>query len=111
METMDSFGISRAAAFAVDGCGYKTIEYPCSPQDADAMFDVLTYEKAHRLLRMLNSTLDRRSSATGSAHSLHAHPMGMRHERSLVSLREDRQTPCAELMDGWISNQGSLDHR
>lgn len=46
----DSFGVSRAAAFAVDGLhSTRPIEYPVqAPKDADAMFDVLTYEKAHR---------------------------------------------------------------
>ena len=42
-----SFGVSRAAAFAVDGLwNTRPIEFPVrAPRDADAMFDVLTYEK------------------------------------------------------------------
>ncbi|MGH7147737.1 MAG: M1 family metallopeptidase, partial [Nitrospiraceae bacterium] len=51
----DSFGISRAAAFSVDGLhSTRPIEYPVqAPKDAEAMFDVLTYEKGASVLRML----------------------------------------------------------
>ncbi|HKO31575.1 MAG TPA: M1 family metallopeptidase, partial [Nitrospiraceae bacterium] len=51
----DSFGSARAAAFSVDGLhSTRPIEYPVqAPKDADAMFDVLTYEKGASVLRML----------------------------------------------------------
>src|SRR6266705_4653984 len=43
----DSFTVSRAAAMQVDGLkSTRPIEFPVrAPRDADAMFDVLTYEK------------------------------------------------------------------
>ena len=51
----DAFGVSRGAAFAVDGLhSTRPIEFPVrAPKDAEAMFDVLTYEKGASVLRML----------------------------------------------------------
>lgn len=55
----ESFGVSRAAAFAVDGLhSTRPIEFTVgSPRDADAMFDILTYEKGAAVLRMLEQFL------------------------------------------------------
>ncbi len=51
----DSFSVSRAAAMAIDGLkSTRPIEFTVnSPEDARAMFDVLTYEKGASVLRML----------------------------------------------------------
>jgi hypothetical protein len=48
-----TFGVSRAAALAVDGLhATRPIEFPVrAPREADAMFDVLTYEKGAAVLR------------------------------------------------------------
>src|ERR1019366_1168657 len=48
-----TFGVSRAAAFVVDGLqSSRPIEFPVeAPRDAEAMFDVLTYEKGASVLR------------------------------------------------------------
>src|SRR5919109_3420077 len=50
-----TFGVSRSAALAVDGLrSTRPVEYPVTaPADAEAMFDVLTYEKGASVLRML----------------------------------------------------------
>src|SRR6516225_9649772 len=50
-----TFGVSRSAALSVDGLhSTRPIEYPvAAPRDADAMFDVLTYEKGASVLRMM----------------------------------------------------------
>ncbi|HWT82990.1 MAG TPA: M1 family metallopeptidase, partial [Candidatus Methylomirabilis sp.] len=54
-----TFGVSRAAALAVDGlASSRPIEFEVvAPRDADAMFDVLTYEKGGAVLRMLEQYL------------------------------------------------------
>ncbi|MGH7253215.1 MAG: M1 family metallopeptidase, partial [Nitrospiraceae bacterium] len=54
-----TFSLSRAAALSVDGLhSTRPIEYPVrAPHDADAMFDVLTYEKGASVLRMLEQYL------------------------------------------------------
>src|SRR5881397_153788 len=54
-----TFGVSRAAALSVDGLhSTRPIEFHVeAPRDADAMFDVLTYEKGASVLRMLEQYL------------------------------------------------------
>jgi len=53
------FAVDREAALAVDGLhSTRPIEYPVgSPEEADGMFDVLTYEKGGSVLRMLEQYL------------------------------------------------------
>ena len=55
----DSFGVSRAAAMAIDALkSTRSIEYTVlSPEDCRSMFDVLTYEKGASVLRMLEQYL------------------------------------------------------
>src|SRR5436190_8513715 len=50
-----TFSVSRSAALTIDGLrSTRPIEYPvAAPADAEAMFDVLTYEKGASVLRML----------------------------------------------------------
>ena len=54
-----SFGVSRAAAMGIDGLlASRPIEFEVrAPQDAEAMFDLLTYEKGASVLRMLEQFL------------------------------------------------------
>ena len=51
----DEFNIDKAAALRIDGLhSTRSIEFPvATPEDARAMFDVLTYEKGCAVLRML----------------------------------------------------------
>ena len=64
----DSFGVSRAAAMAIDALkNTRSIEYTVlSPEDCRSMFDVLTYEKGASVLRMLEQYLGADASAKGS---------------------------------------------
>lgn len=50
-----SFGVEREAAMAVDGLhATRPVEYPVGrPEEAQGMFDVLTYQKGGSVLRML----------------------------------------------------------
>src|SRR5262244_2214803 len=70
-----SFGVSRAAAFNVDGLWTtRPIEFPVhAPRDADAMFDVLTYEKGASVLRMLEQYLGPEVFRAGVRRYLRAH--------------------------------------
>ena len=54
-----SFGLSRTAAFDVDSLeSTRPIEFEVvSPEDAEGMFDILTYEKGAAVLRMLEQYL------------------------------------------------------
>ena len=105
----DSFGISRAAAFAVDGLrSTRSIEYPVqAPKDADAMFDVLTYEKGASVLRMLEQHIGPTVFRDGVRNYLHTHAYGNADTNDLwVSLGKIAKQPVPELMNGWIFQPG-----
>lgn len=73
-----SFGVSRASALLVDGLqSTRPIEFPVvSPRDADAMFDVLTYEKGAAVLRMFEQHLGPDVFRNGVRHYLQQHAFG-----------------------------------
>ena len=105
----DSFGVERAAAFVVDGLhSTRPIEYPVqAPKDADAMFDVLTYQKGASVLRMLEQHIGPTLFRDGVRNYLRAHAYGNADTRDLwVSLGKIAQQPVPELMDGWIFQPG-----
>jgi puromycin-sensitive aminopeptidase len=105
----DSFGVSRAAAFSVDGLhSTRPIEYPVqAPKEAEAMFDVLTYEKGASVLRMLEQHLGPTVFRDGVRDYLHAHAYGNADTKDLwVSLGKIAKQPVPELMDGWIFQPG-----
>jgi puromycin-sensitive aminopeptidase len=105
----DSFGVSRAAAFSVDGLhSTRPIEYPVqAPKDAEAMFDVLTYEKGASVLRMLEQHIGPTVFRDGVRDYLHAHAYGNADTKDLwVSLGKIAKQPVPELMDGWIFQPG-----
>ena len=105
----DTFGVSRAAAFSVDGLwSTRPIEYPVlAPKDADAMFDVLTYEKGASVLRMLEQHIGPTAFRDGVREYLRAHAYGNADTKDLwVSLGKSAKQPVPELMDGWIFQPG-----
>ncbi len=105
----DSFGVSRAAAFSVDGLhSTRPIEYPVqAPKDADAMFDVLTYEKGASVLRMLEQHIGPTVFRDGVRDYLRTHAYGNADTNDLwVSLGRSPKQPVPELMDGWIFQPG-----
>jgi len=105
----DSFGTSRAAAFSVDGLhSTRPIEYPVqAPKDADAMFDVLTYEKGASVLRMLEQHIGPTVFRDGVRDYLHAHAYGNADTNDLwVSLGKIAKQPVPDLMNAWIFQPG-----
>lgn len=105
----DSFSVSRAAAFAVDGLrSTRPIEYPVrAPKDADAMFDVLTYEKGASVLRMLEQHIGPAVFRQGVRSYLKAHAYANADTRDLwVALGTAARQPVPALMDGWIFRPG-----
>ena len=105
----DSFGVSRAAAFSVDGLhSTRPIEYPVqAPKDADAMFDVLTYEKGASVLRMLEQHIGPTIFRDGVRDYLRANAYGNADTNDLwVSLGNTAKQAVPELMDGWIFQPG-----
>ncbi|MBI3635948.1 MAG: ERAP1-like C-terminal domain-containing protein, partial [Candidatus Rokubacteria bacterium] len=104
-----TFGVSRAAAFAVDGLwATRPIEFPVrAPREADAMFDVLTYEKGASVLRMLEQYLGPEVFRAGVREYLRAHT----HENAdtgdlWAALGHAASQPIPEIMDGWIFRPG-----
>lgn len=94
-ERWTAFGVSRAAALAVDGLhSTRPIEYPVlAPKDADAMFDVLTYEKGASVLRMLEQYIGPDTFREGVRSYLRTHAYGN-----------------ADTKDLWISMAGAAKH-
>jgi puromycin-sensitive aminopeptidase len=104
-----TFGASRAAALAVDGLhSTRPIEYPVrAPRDADAMFDVLTYEKGASVLRMLEQHMGPDSFRAGVREYLKAHAYANADTGDLwTALGRASKQPIPELMDGWIFHPG-----
>src|SRR5436305_13990802 len=104
-----TFGVSRAAALAVDGLhSTRPIEFPvAAPKDADAMFDVLTYEKGASVLRMIEQYLGADEFRAGVRLYLERHKFANTETGDLWSaLGEAAKQPIPEIMDGWVFRAG-----
>ena len=104
-----TFGVSRAAALVVDGLhSTRPIEFPVrAPRDADAMFDVLTYEKGASVLRMLEQYLGADMFRDGVRDYLRRHAYGNADTGDLwAALGRAALQPIPEVMDGWIFKPG-----
>jgi len=104
-----TFGVSRAAAFAVDGLwSTRPIEFEVrAPRDADAMFDVLTYEKGASVLRMLEQYLGPDVFRAGVRGYLREHAYANADTADLwAALGNAAHTPIHAMMDGWILKPG-----
>lgn len=105
----DNFGVSRAAAFLTDGLrSSRPIEFEVvAPKDAEAMFDVLTYEKGGAVLRMLEQYLGAATFREGVRSYLAAHRFANAETMDLWrALGEASGEPIPDIMDGWIFRQG-----
>src|SRR5881296_4484998 len=104
-----TFGVSRAAAFAVDGLwSTRPIEFEVrAPRDADAMFDVLTYEKGASVLRMLEQYLGPDVFRAGVRGYLREHAYANADTGDLwAALGRAARQPIPAVMDGWIFHPG-----
>ncbi len=104
-----TFGVSRAAAMTVDGLhATRPIEFPvAAPRDADAMFDVLTYEKGASVLRMLEQYLGPDVFRAGVRLYLERHKFANTETGDLWrALGEASGQPIPEVMDGWVFRPG-----
>jgi puromycin-sensitive aminopeptidase len=108
-ERWSSFGISRAAALAVDGLhSTRPIEYPVlAPKDADAMFDVLTYEKGASVLRMLEQYIGPATFREGVHLYLRTHAYGNADTKDLwISMAAAAKQDIPALLNQWIFAPG-----
>jgi len=108
-ERWNHFGVSRAAAFLTDGLqSSRPIEFDVvAPKDAEAMFDVLTYEKGGAVLRMLEQYLGPENFRAGVRRYLVTHQFATAETTDLwKAIGEACDQPIPEIMDGWIFRQG-----
>ncbi|MFO0930015.1 MAG: M1 family metallopeptidase [Gemmataceae bacterium] len=104
-----TFGVSRSAALAIDGLNAsRPIEYEVTaPADADAMFDVLTYEKGASVLRMLEQHVGPDVFRAGVRLYLARHAYGNTDAADLwAALGEAAGLPVAAVMRDGIFRPG-----
>ena len=104
-----TFGVSRAAAMAVDGLeNTRPIEFEVrAPRDCEAMFDLLTYEKGGSVLRMLEQHLSGEVFRDGVRLYLERHRFGNAETTDLwKALGDAAHLPIPEVMNGWIFRPG-----
>jgi puromycin-sensitive aminopeptidase len=104
-----SFSLDRTGAFEVDSLATtRPVEFEVvSPNDADGMFDVLTYEKGGALLRMLEQYLGEDAFRSGVSHYLKKHAYGNTETSDLWDAIEHTSgEPVRRMMDSWIWQEG-----
>ena len=104
-----AFGLARAQAFDTDALGTtRPIEFPVhSPADAEAMFDILTYEKGASVVRMLEQYLGADRFRAGIAAYLRRHAYANTDTTDLWdALEESTGEPVRRIMDAWIFRGG-----
>ena len=105
----DGFCVERGAAFDTDSlASTRPIEFEViSPQDAEAMYDVLTYEKGAAVVRMLEQFLGSEQFRNGVNHYLVANSYGNTTTTDLWdSLEAATGVPVRAAMDSWIFQGG-----
>ena len=100
---------ARSAAFDIDALGStRPIEYPVnSPNDANGMFDTLTYIKGASVLRMLEQYLTPEGFREGIRRYLTRHTHGNTETTDLWhALEAATGEPVRAIMDSWIWQGG-----
>ena len=104
-----SFGLSKAAAFNIDSLSStRPIEFEViRPEEAQGMFDLLTYEKGAAVLRMLEQHLGSHEFAVGISAYLHDNAYGNAETTDLWdALERSSEQPARAMMDSWIFQGG-----
>jgi len=108
-DVWNQFARSRTAALEVDALeSTRPIEYPVhSPDDANGMFDTLTYLKGGAILRMLEQYLggDRFRDGIRRYLAKHAYHNSETHDL-WDALEEETGEPVRRMMDSWIWQGG-----
>jgi puromycin-sensitive aminopeptidase len=105
----ENFGLERTAAFDTDALmETRPIEYEVvSPDDADGMFDVLTYEKGAALLRMCEQYLGPEGFRDGIRAYLNKHAYANTETSDLWdALEATTGEPVRRIMDSWVWKGG-----
>lgn len=110
----ESFNIEKAGAMRIDGLhSSRSIEFPvATPEDARAMFDVLTYEKGCAILRMLELYIGEEVFRQGCSIYMHRHAFANTETNDLWSALQDAvdkaglNIPVGKMMETWVFQQG-----
>lgn len=110
----ESFNIEKAGAMRIDGLhSSRSIEFPvATPEDARAMFDVLTYEKGCAILRMLELYIGEEVFRQGCSIYMHKHAFANTETNDLWTALQDAvdkaglSIPVGTMMDTWVFQQG-----
>ena len=108
-KTWDDFALGRAAALDVDALSNtRTVEYEViTPEDADGMFDLLTYQKGGSVLRMLERWLGADAFRAGVRAYLDRYQLANTETTDLWdSLESATSQPVRRIMDSWIFQPG-----
>jgi puromycin-sensitive aminopeptidase len=108
-ERWTAFGLSRTAAFDIDALKTtRPIEFPVvSPDEAEGMFDILTYEKGAAVVRMLEQYLGADAFRDGIRAYLRQHAYGNTETTDLWdALEQTTGEPVRRIMDSWIFQGG-----
>ncbi len=108
-DVWSTFGLSRAEAFTVDSlASTRPIEFEVrTPDDAEAMFDILTYEKGCGVLRMMEQYLGPDVFRDGVRAYLRTHALGNTVTSDLWDALEDASgEPVRRVMEQWILQGG-----
>ncbi len=103
------FCLSRAAAMEVDGLHQtRPIEYPVNtPDEAEGMYDLLSYEKGAAVVRMLEQFLTPEIFRDAIRHYLREHAYSNCDTADLwAALEEISAVPVGQTMDSWIYAAG-----
>ncbi|MFV2000211.1 MAG: M1 family metallopeptidase, partial [Acidimicrobiia bacterium] len=104
-----SFSAGRAASQETDALeATRSIEMEvASPDEATAMFDVLTYQKGSSVLRMLEQYIGEDAFRAGVTRYLKTHAYGNTETTDLWdALDAESGEPVGEIMDTWIFQGG-----
>ncbi len=104
-----AFGLSKGQAFETDSlASTRSIHYEVrTPEDAEGMFDILTYEKGAAVLRMLEQFLGADTFRAGVREYLARHSYGNTHMTDLWDALESvTEHPVRAVMDSWILQGG-----
>jgi puromycin-sensitive aminopeptidase len=106
----DSFARDRSVALGIDALhSTRPVEFPVrTPEEAEAMFDVLTYDKGGAVLRMLERFVGPARFREGVRAYLSAHVEGNTETTDLWDAIEEAAAdePVRSLMDSWIFQGG-----
>jgi len=104
-----TFADHRAQSMDIDGLvATRPVEFPvASPEDANAMFDTLTYGKGSAVLRMLEQYLGEDVFRNGIRRYLKTHAYSNTETDDLwAALETESGEPVGQMMSGWIHQGG-----